>query len=212
MLKIKPKTLFVSTGLFLAVLFFIFTFLVRADLLHQFDFDTTVRLQDNLSSHLRLSDFFCFLSNVGNFEILTGVLIILLILKRKIIGAVVTIGFFGLAHVIEIIGKTFLDHSNPPQFFIKCYNFFPSTYIQPGYSYPSGHSLRTVFIATLLLVFIIINKRINWVIKSILSIPIIGLTIIMLISRVSLGEHWPTDVIGGTFLGAAFAFLSLLFL
>ena len=35
---------------------------------------------------------------------------------------------------------------------------------------------------------------------------------VVLISRISLGEHWTTDVIGGGLLGASFAFLSQVFL
>jgi diacylglycerol kinase family enzyme/membrane-associated phospholipid phosphatase len=71
----------------------------------------------------------------------------------------------------------------------------------PGYSFPSGHTLdSTVFYGVMLLVFLpIIPRR--------LRKPVIGLTIALLaaigFSRVALGVHYPSDVIGGWLLGVA---------
>jgi len=71
----------------------------------------------------------------------------------------------------------------------------------PGYSFPSGHALdSTVFYGVMLLVFLpIIPRR--------LRKPAIGLVIALLaaigFSRVALGVHYPSDVIGGWLLGVA---------
>jgi undecaprenyl-diphosphatase len=71
----------------------------------------------------------------------------------------------------------------------------------PGYSFPSGHTLdSTVFYGVMLLVFLpIIPRR--------LRKPAIGLVIALLaaigFSRVALGVHYPSDVIGGWLLGVA---------
>jgi undecaprenyl-diphosphatase len=71
----------------------------------------------------------------------------------------------------------------------------------PGYSFPSGHTLdSTVFYGVMLLVFLpIIPPR--------LRKPAIWLVIALLVaigfSRVALGVHYPSDVIGGWLLGVA---------
>lgn len=71
----------------------------------------------------------------------------------------------------------------------------------PGYSFPSGHTLdSTVFYGVMLLVFLPIIPRQ-------LRKPAIGLVIALLaaigFSRVALGVHYPSDVIGGWLLGVA---------
>lgn len=71
----------------------------------------------------------------------------------------------------------------------------------PGYSFPSGHVLdATVFYGVMLLVFLpIIPRR--------LRKPAMGLAIALVVaigfSRVAIGVHYPSDVIGGWLLGVA---------
>ena len=98
------------------LLFVSFSYLVHKDFFSQFDFDTTVRLQDNIARRFDAS--FSFLSDIGAFEIMLGVLIIFLIFLRKIRG-IFTLGFFGLFHLIELYGKFFVDHLPPPEFMLR---------------------------------------------------------------------------------------------
>jgi membrane-associated phospholipid phosphatase/diacylglycerol kinase family enzyme len=71
----------------------------------------------------------------------------------------------------------------------------------PGYSFPSGHTLdATVFYGVMLLVFLpIIPRRLRK-----LAIGLV-ITLVMAIgfSRVAIGVHYPSDVIGGWLLGVA---------
>jgi undecaprenyl-diphosphatase len=64
-------------------------------------------------------------------------------------------------------------------------------------SYPSGHSAQNA--ALYLLIALLIDRRLLWI--ALPTAVLIGL------SRVVLGVHWPTDVFGGWMEGAAFALL-----
>jgi undecaprenyl-diphosphatase len=64
-------------------------------------------------------------------------------------------------------------------------------------AFPSGHASRAFAVAGFLLV------RFRWRI----GIPAIALAVLAGISRVYLGLHWPTDVLGGAFVGIAMAVL-----
>ena len=71
----------------------------------------------------------------------------------------------------------------------------------PGYSFPSGHVLdATVFYGVMLLVFLpIIPRRLRELAIGL----VIGLVVAIGFSRVAIGVHYPSDVIGGLLLGVA---------
>jgi len=58
----KKKLFIFLSGVFVFFLFIIFSYLVKKDFLTQFDFDTTVRLQDNVSR--RFDEIFSFFSEL----------------------------------------------------------------------------------------------------------------------------------------------------
>lgn len=199
---------FLSVGVFLLFIFILFSFLVDINLFKQFDFDATVRLQDNIGR--RFDDIFSMFSVIGMFEITTIVLVALLIFKRSIIKGLMAFFLFGTFHIIEIFGKTVVDNIPPPEFLLRTKRLieFPQFHVRSEYSYPSGHSGRTIFLSVLILHFVFQNKSIPRSIKIVVFGGVIVFDFLMLITRVYLGEHWVTDVIGGTILGASLALLA----
>src|SRR3989344_9239872 len=135
---------------FLTFFFFIlFSYLVHKDLFTQFDFNTTVRLQDNIPR--RFDEPFSIFSEVGKFEPMIILLIIILVLRRKLWG-IAAFGFFGLLHIIELYGKMFVEHLPPPEFMLRAKHLvdFPQFHIRSEFSYPSGHSARAAFLTVIL--------------------------------------------------------------
>ncbi len=207
---IMNKTPFIIIGLILLAGFFIFTFtLVKGGHLNQFDFNMTVKIQDNIPK--KFDPYFSVLSLVGSAEVMAVILAIVLIFRKKIMG-IFAFAAFCLMHLVELLGKAKLDHP-PTPFMFHRYDlnvFFPSSYVQPGGSYPSGHAMRTTFLIVLLLFLVWRSKKIKIELKIALVAAIIIFTFIMFVSRVSLGEHWTSDVIGGFLIGAGACILSLI--
>lgn len=208
--KMPRRLQYASIGLIFLLLFALFSFLVKEDLLVQFDFDTTVRLQNNISR--RFDTFLSYFSVLGSIEVTTLALLVLLAIRRKVDGFFIIFGF-GMFLLIELFGKIVVDHPGPPYLFARYKSLvdFPTHYIpQPSGAYPSGHSGRTVFLAILFL-FMVFKEKSHLIspLRIAFFVGVIGFVSIMLLSRIVLGEHWTTDVIGGTLLATSMAFFTL---
>ncbi|MBI2599805.1 phosphatase PAP2 family protein [Candidatus Daviesbacteria bacterium] len=205
----KTKLLLLSI-IFLS-LFTYFSYIVAKESWQQIDFDTTVKLQDHVSRKYDL--YFSYFSLIGSAEITAGfcfIMALLSLIRLKIwpaLGWVLIIP----ATVAEIFGKLVLFHPAPPNFLHRTLlpTGLPSFYVHTDFSYPSGHMTRTMFIATVLITLALIRLK-DDLLKFAVVCLLVGLIIIMGVTRVYLGEHWLSDVLGGALLGAGVGFLASL--
>lgn len=103
---------------------------------------------------------------------------------------------------LELLGKFILPHPGPgPAFQRGGIPWLGIHVLSPG-SFPSGHVLRSTYVAGLLLAWYAgrpakRDPRWRWAIFA--SLGLMG------ISRIYLGDHWASDVLGGYLLGGALA-------
>ncbi|MBI3559059.1 phosphatase PAP2 family protein [Candidatus Gottesmanbacteria bacterium] len=144
-----------------------------------------------------------FFSLLGSFEIITlGVVAIALWVFRRQKKIFYSLVFFGGILMFEFMGKLFLYHPGPPSDFFR-YSIpfaFPTSYVHTNYSFPSGHVSRTIFLA---IVSVFVLRR-WWA-----SLMATVFSLVMVFSRIYLGEHWASDTLGGIFLGLAMGFFTL---
>ncbi len=150
--------------------------------------------------------FFSWFSLLGRFEIISILVILFLWLNyKKIVEVYLGIFWYSLGLVLEFISKNWITHPAPPIALSRTINVLnlPRINIESEFSFPSGHVYRMTLLALLSSIYFLRTKNYLGVTVSCL------LLLVMLYSRVSLAEHWPSDVIGGIVL--AFFMLRLTF-
>jgi undecaprenyl-diphosphatase len=175
---------------------------------HTFDWETLNALQAALPRAVDAP--FSALSFIGSAEA-TGILFLLIVWRARPARRVPLILAFGIATLLELIGKTIVNQPVTPHDLVRYTPLLPlplSAKVHPGFSYPSGHALRATFIGLVLFEMIVVS-RLRRATKIALGALLIVFEIVMLVSRVYLAEHWLTDVIGGALLGAACALIAL---
>jgi undecaprenyl-diphosphatase len=213
-LKKHRRIFFLLTSILFIGCFFFFSLLVKKHFLTQFDFNMSVYVQDD--TPIKLYRVYQFFSSLASIQAMAVILVVILLFRRKLIQGIAILSIFLSSHVVELFGKIFIHHPPPPFMFYKHLDAatysFNKYYIQAGNSYPSGHSFRTVFVAIIFIYTVLQIKRLSPLLKSLLSLGAIAVIFIVCISRVSLGEHWTSDIIGGGLFGLASGIFSLMLL
>jgi membrane-associated phospholipid phosphatase len=134
-----------------------------------------------------LDGLFLFFTTIGNVEYILPITVLILaylVYGRKRQSALMLLFGVGGAAVSNVILKLLFQRDRP--------SFWQSAITETGYSFPSGHAM----ISSALILCIII---LLWNTKYRLASIITGAIIVILIgvSRLYLGVHYPTDVIAG---------------
>ena len=185
--------------------------------LRSFDFSVTVRLQHvvNSTTHLRLASIVdtvmegaTFFATPGFTIFVTIILWSLLVYSHKIkkwqIRAFMIPVALLLLVLTEVYGKSVVAHPSPPFVMVKNpTTLFPKDYINEQFSFPSGHAARAVFLAIVTIItmqqYNNITMRKRWIIGA----GLVAYVLLVSVSRIYLGHHWFSDVVGGVLLGGA---------
>lgn len=212
---LKNHRLFIFVCLVVAVLaalgFFAVTMAVRADVLHALDFALTVKIQEHIP--LKLDQYFIMIGGLVSFQVIVTALVLFLLVMRRWVMTFISLGLLFIAHLLEIVGKQILFQPPPPFMFYRHPTdfVFPELHVFDVSSYPSGHSLRVTFVTITVFAVIWTSPKIPQIVKLAIGVGLAGFAFLTMLSRVSLGEHWSSDVAGGFFLGLMIAALNVMF-
>lgn len=142
-----------------------------------------------------------FITNIGGVVCIVALAIILLLknLKNKI--GIIICANLGIVTTLNIILKNILQRTRPIE-----YSIIPET----GYSFPSGHSMISMAFYGYLIYLVYKNVKNKY--QKIFLMSILSILIILIgISRIYLGVHYTSDVLGGFLIAIVYLILFIKF-
>jgi membrane-associated phospholipid phosphatase len=139
----------------------------------------------------------CF-TQIGNFIFALGVASILFLSGNHLLAFELIFGLLTLGLLVQIIKV--LIHRTRPYINLKNIRIVGSR--ASGRSFPSGHTGQAFFMATLLLQYFHVNIYV-WV-------GLYAIALLVGITRIYVGMHYPRDVLGGAILGTAWGLLGVI--
>lgn len=125
---------------------------------------------------------------------ITAGLLLILILRRKYKKAFIVGAIVGGAALLNVILKLIFERARP--------DLWERLVVETTFSFPSGHAMASSALA-LSVIFICWNTRFRWIalVVSVLFVIVIAL------SRLYLGVHYPTDILAGWIVSTAWLFV-----
>ncbi|MCQ4925346.1 phosphatase PAP2 family protein [Tissierella carlieri] len=165
-----------------------------------FDVDIMKYIHNNTNP--RILSFMKFISFIGSVNFLLPVTAMgisyTLIKKKYYISKLLLLSTLG-SYLLNYLLKQFFQRTRPLEFFLVN---------QGGLSFPSGHSMVTMTLYSTI-AFLLAKKVDDDRKKKLIHIISFVMICLMGISRIYLGVHWPTDVIGGYLIGYIFYCISI---
>jgi membrane-associated phospholipid phosphatase len=179
------------TVLVVFVLFAIDTYLVVQNQVLPFDLPITTWIQQfnwgSLVYPMELIN-----TTAGILQVLVGLgaVVVLFVVERRA-GWLLAIG--SISSLLDNIIKLVISRQRPPADLVHILN--PTT----GFSYPSGHAVFFTWLCFMLAFSL--APRVHPRVRPILWITASLVIVLTCIARVWVGDHWPSDVLGGVLLG-----------
>jgi len=169
---------------------------LRWRLLQAFD-PRLCRMASRWARRRGIHRFFGIISRLGDGGFWYGLMIVLAVFGGTR-GIVAALQMLGTGLVAWLLYRTLKLHTRRPRPFQAHPDVTARAAVLDEYSFPSGHTLHAVS-------FTIV--AVAWF--PFLALPLIVFTVLVAMSRVVLGLHYPTDVLAGVLIGTALGAVSV---
>ncbi len=200
-ITLKYIMMMIAIILVFSSIFYVIAKLVSSSDILSFDNTIIDFIQSYISEDLTIwVERVTFLGSVSFITTVILIITILLLWRKKYALAIFIITANGLGALLNKLLKWFFKRERP--------DILP-VIIEKGYSFPSGHSMGSlIFFGSCAYLCIHIVKSTG---SKIIAYIIACLFIVLIgVSRIYLGVHYPTDVVGGYSIGIAYSAICIL--